>query len=152
MQGAEHTIGKSGNAAVRVPRSCHRSMAELVASHALHWRTSAPVALATGVHAGRDFLLQHIARFHRSMTFGTMEPGLDMRRMAKEDKIRNAIHRHPSDVLALSEAALSFATSGLFALIVRWHVRQKSREGTVASSPLAAPTWQKLHWRPTFPA
>ena len=76
-------------------------MAELVASRAVRWCTAVLVAIATKTHAGRDFLLQHIARFHRSMTFGTMEPGLDMRRMAKEDKIRNAIDRHPGDVLAL---------------------------------------------------
>ena len=76
-------------------------MAELVASRAVRWRTSALVTIAAKAHAGRDFLLQHIARFHRSMTFGTMGPDFDMRRMAKENEIRNAIDRHPCDVLPL---------------------------------------------------
>ena len=58
------------------------------------------------------------------------------------------ISRLTSDI----DAIQSFITSGLFALIVRWQVRHESTDGIVASLPLAAPTWQKLHGRPTFPA
>lgn len=65
-------------------------MAELVASHAVRWCTAALVAVPTKAHAGRDFLLQHIARLHRSMAFGTMEARLNVRRVSKEDKVRNA--------------------------------------------------------------
>ena len=96
--------------------NCHRSMAELVARHALHWCTSAPVTLATRVHAGRDLLLQHVTRFHGSVAFGTTEPGLDMRRMAKEDKIWNAIDRHPGDVLALLRGSPEFRNLGAIRL------------------------------------
>jgi hypothetical protein len=51
-------------------------MAELVASHTLHGRTSIAMAVVTEVHAGGDLLLQHIARLHGSVAFGTMTTAL----------------------------------------------------------------------------
>jgi hypothetical protein len=76
-------------------------VAELVASHALHGRTSIAMAVATEVHAGGDLLLQHIARLHGSMAFGTMESRLDVRRVAEEDKVGNSINRYPGDSVTL---------------------------------------------------
>jgi hypothetical protein len=125
-------------------------MAELVASHALHWRTSAPVALATGVHAGRDLLLLHVARFHGSVAFGTAEPGLDMRRMAKEDKIGNAINWHPGDVLALLGGGPEFRNLGAVRLNgpMAGQAEVDRRDSRIIA--LGSSTWQKLHGRPTF--
>ena len=127
------------------------SMAELVASRAVRWCASALVAIATRAHAGRDFLLQHIAGFHRSMTFGTMEPGLDMRRMSKEDKIRNVIDRHPCDVLALLGGGPEFRYLGTvcFNRPMACQAEVDRRDSRLIA--LGGPPWQKSHGRPTFP-
>jgi hypothetical protein len=89
-----------------------RSMAELVASHTLHGRTSIAMAVATEVHAGGDLLLQHIARLHGSVAFGTMEPRLDVRGVAKEYKVRNTIDRHPGNSLTLLSGDAEFRHFG----------------------------------------
>ena len=124
-------------------------MAKLVASRAVRSRSTLLMAITTKVHAGRDFLLQHVARLHWSMTFGALQPCLDMSRMAKEYKIRNSVDRHPGDFLALLGGIPDFATSGLSFFTVSWHFMQKAADGIFASSPLSTPVWQKLHGRPT---
>ena len=76
-------------------------IAELVARRTVCPRAAALVAIATRVHASRDFFLQHVARLYRSMTLSALQPRLDVRRVAKEDEIRNSVDRHPGDCLAL---------------------------------------------------
>ena len=76
-------------------------MAKLVASRAVRSRPTLLMAITTKVHAGRDFFLQHVARLHRSVTLDAFQSRLGVRRVTKEDKIRNSVDRHPGDLLAL---------------------------------------------------
>jgi hypothetical protein len=59
------------------------------------------MAITAKVHTGRDFFLEHVARLNRSVTLDAFQSRLSVRRVAKEDKIRNSVDRHPRDLLAL---------------------------------------------------
>ena len=72
-----------------------------MAGRAIHRRLALAVTVETSVHARRDLFLKYVVRLHGSMTLAALKSGTDMRRMTKEDKVRNTIHRHPSDALSL---------------------------------------------------
>src|SRR6185437_8917870 len=91
----------TSRALIRNRISRNKSVAELVASRAIRSRTTLLMAITAKVHTGRDFFLEHVARLNRSVTLDAFQSRLSVRRVAKEDKIRNSVDRHPRDLLAL---------------------------------------------------